>query len=339
MFFGKFLWVGSVAFGTLIAVAGLAPIAGAQSPDPAASVADDGSTVPEVKRRATTSRSFQGTGRALRRGEKDDARANPESRLEQEETERRLRNAKPIRATSASERGNRNVTIETIIGTDDRTLVRPTTSFPASATVLIMFGDGGGDFLCSGFMISADTVATAGHCVAPGDGSGFYDRTTYRVFPGRDGPDRPYSVCGARRLYSVGGWLNDGRDDFDYGAIKLKCDIGNTTGWYGFTSDYGGLDNPLRVQGYPGDKPKTQWSSNHRVTAQDSRRVYYRADTTGGMSGSPVWYNKEPGCTRCAIAIHAYGTSGSTPPDSNSNHGTRINSTVFDKLTTWKDAP
>ena len=193
----------------------------------------------------------------------------PESRLEEERTERRLRNAKPIRATSASESGNGNVTIETVIGTDDRTRVTPTTTFPARATVLILFSDGGSDFRCSGFMISADTVATAGHCVAPGNGTGFYARSTYRVFPGRDGPDRPYGVCAARRLYSVNGWLSDGRDDFDYGAIKLNCEIGDTTGWYGFTSTYGGIGNPVRVQGYPGDKPRTQWMSRHRVTAQD----------------------------------------------------------------------
>ena len=127
---------------------------------------------------------------------------------------------------------------------------------PASATVLILFSDGGSDFLCSGFMISADTVATAGHCVAPGDGSGFYGRTPTGSSRPRRPPIAITAYAAARRLYSVSGWLNDGRDDFDYGAIKLNARVGDTTGWYGFTRSMAVSTTPVRVQGYPGDKPR-----------------------------------------------------------------------------------
>ena len=49
-------------------------------------------------------------------------------------------------------------------------------------------------------------------------------------------------------------------------------------------------------------------------------------DTFGGQSGSPV-YNNFGGCGNCGIAIHAYGDDGS-----GRNHGTRINTDVFNFL-------
>jgi glutamyl endopeptidase len=319
-------------------LAGFPSAAVGQSPGLSAAIADDGKEVSITRHTATKAPAFAGLGRALRFGEKDDSRATPQTRLEEEQTERRVRRAKPIRAVGAHESGS--VATESVIGTDGRTRVSPTTTFPARATVLILFSEGGGDYLCSGFMISDNTVATAGHCVAPGDGTGFYDRTTFHIFPGRNGTERPYGSCRARRLYSVGGWLNYGRDDFDYGAIKLDCDIGNTTGWYGISATYDGVGTPVTIQGYPGDKPLTQWQSRDRIRFEQPRRLFYQNDTTGGMSGSPVWYNKAsgPSCPRCAIAIHAYGVYGSGIYATN-NHGTRINATVFDALSTWKAAP
>lgn len=33
---------------------------------------------------------------------------------------------------------------------------------------------------------------------------------------------------------SVTGWSNSGDPNYDYGAIILPTDLGNTTGWFGF---------------------------------------------------------------------------------------------------------
>jgi glutamyl endopeptidase len=222
--------------------------------------------------------------------------------------------------------------VETIIGPDDRVRVDPTTTFPARATVLITF-DGG---RCTGWMIGADTVATAGHCVHTGGPNGSW-RTSMVVYPGRNGPASPYGSCTAKRLHSVTGWTQSSDDRYDYGAIKLNCSIGNTTGWYGFFWTTASLLNlPTIINGYPGDKPLEQWQSTDRVRATDTHRVFYQNDTLGGMSGSPVYYNRS-GCGWCSMAIHAYGTYNG-PPFSTNNHGTRIRQPVFDNLVAWKNA-
>ena len=61
--------------------------------------------------------------------------------------------------------------------------------------------------------------------------------------------------------------------------------------------------------------------------------TFYRADTVGGQSGSPVWKSGYYG-----IAIHAYGLHGVSPHSTN-NHGTRFISEVFNNMTNWKNAP
>ncbi len=224
--------------------------------------------------------------------------------------------------------------IESVIGADNRMRVNPTTGFPARATVLITFSAG----RCTGWLIGKDTVVTAGHCVHPGGGGSFYPVGSYSIYPGRNGTSSPYGSCTARWTASVRGWTVNGNDQYDYGAIKLRCSVGNMTGWYGFfwtSSSLTGL--PTIVSGYPGDKPLTQWRSDDLVRVTQTRRVFYQNDTVGGVSGAPVYYNRA-GCGLCSMAVHAYGTYG-LPPFSTNNHGTRIIKAVFDNLTAWRNAP
>jgi glutamyl endopeptidase len=223
--------------------------------------------------------------------------------------------------------------IESVIGPDNRKRVNPTTGFPARATVLVTFSAG----RCTGWLIGADTVITAGHCVHPGGGGSFYPVRSYRVYPGRNGSASPYGSCTARWTASVVGWTADASDQHDYGAIKLNCSIGTTTGWYGYFWTSASLTGlPTIVSGYPGDKPLTQWRSDDLVRVTQTKRVFYQNDTVGGVSGAPVYYNRA-GCGYCAMAIHAYGTYGA-PPFRTNNHGTRVTRAVFDNLNAWRVA-
>lgn len=220
------------------------------------------------------------------------------------------------------------VSTRAVIGADTRQQLY-TSQYPTRAVVLITFTGG----RCSGTMIGPDTVATAGHCVHSGGTSGSW-KENVRVFPGANGSSTPYGSCSAKNLFSVNGWINSQNEEYDYGAIKLNCTVGNQVGWYGFTQN-NPLNLPAIVQGYPDDKSLTQWITSDKVRAITERQVFYENDTYDGMSGSAVWHdNNNP----LMIGIHAYGRHP-TGVHSLYNHGTRINSEVYNNLVNWKNAP
>jgi glutamyl endopeptidase len=219
--------------------------------------------------------------------------------------------------------------LESVIGTDGRTQVTTTTTYPARATAFITFAGGRS---CTGWFISATTVATAGHCVHPGGSAAtWYSTTSYRIYPGRNGTSSPYGYCTAKSLHSVTAWTTSASNNYDYGAIKLNCSIGNTVGWYGFfwqSTSLTGL--PATIQGYPGDKTYgTQWKMSGTVASSSTERLSYTIDTYGGQSGSAVWYNRSSTCTVCSMGIHTLG--GST-----SNSATRITQGKYNNLVAWK---
>lgn len=232
---------------------------------------------------------------------------------------------------------------ESVIGTDNRIKINPTTTFPARAIGQITFTQRGGNFICTGWLVNKNTVVTAGHCVHEGDTSSSSGwSTNVKFYPGRNGSSNPYGSCSATRLFTVNGWFNDANEEYDYGAFKLNCNIGNTTGYLGYWWQSASLVGvEATPQGYPGDKPSgTQWKHVRTVSANSARQTFYQADTAGGQSGCPVLDINRTGsfCKgQCVHTIHAYGLHGSSPHSSN-NHGTRINQSVSNNIATWKNS-
>ena len=238
--------------------------------------------------------------------------------------------------------------IESVIGWDTRVRVFTTTPLSARATVLIVNTTDG--FFCTGFLIGSNTVATAGHCVHSGGSAGhWYTRTGYRVYPGRNYTSSPYGSCTVKSLHSVAGWTVSKNEEYDYGAMKLNCTVGNTTGWFGFYWQTASLTNhPSIVSGYPGDKTGTlqytQWWGSDTIRYTTTQQLFYNNDTYGGMSGSPVWEDKigsplPDSDGPYAMAIHGYGYHGSTVPHNYYNHGKRITSAAFNNYVAWKALP
>jgi len=205
----------------------------------------------------------------------------------------------------------------TVIGDDDRKVVLNTTGFPARAIVQILFRKRAGldQNLCTGAMIAPDLVLTAGHCVHGGTAMGRW-YSDFEVFPGRNTASKPFGTCKAVRLYALRGWtsaafVSDARL-YDLGAIRLDCDIGQRTGWFGVAPlPDAAFGQPSTVQGYAADKAPTgrQWISFDQFRVLDAQKAFYENDTFGGTSGSPVF----SGTDYHILCVHTNGLHGSGP--------------------------
>jgi glutamyl endopeptidase len=223
---------------------------------------------------------------------------------------------------------------ETVHGFDDRVQITATTVYPwrAHASLLITAADNS-QWIGTAWFIGPHTLATAGHCVfIKGSGVPGRDGWVKRivVIPGRNGSAAPFGSVTSTSFRSVTQWTQNGNSEYDYGAIIIPTNLGNTVGWFGF-----GVwsDAELRaavgnISGYPGDKPAgTQWYDARRIASVSARKVHYDIDTFGGQSGAAV-YRIISG-QRYGVAVHAYGGAVT-------NSGTRITTAVFNNLKAWK---
>jgi glutamyl endopeptidase len=229
---------------------------------------------------------------------------------------------------------------QTILGKDNRTRVSDTTTKPGRMVALMTLA---GNQWCTGFMIGPDTLVTAGHCVYDITSNAFLDASQIAVYPGYDSAaanPAPYGGCAARLLLSTTGWTVLHSDEYDYGAVKLTCTVGQQTGWFGWWSQTASLDGTQsRNIGYPGDKPLGEWKSTDSIRVSEPRRLYYANDTYGGNSGSPIFTKRAAGAAQCGgwcvMAVHGYGTYGSYPTSA-WNHGVRVTKDVSDTFFAWR---
>ena len=223
-----------------------------------------------------------------------------------------------------------------VVDTDDRKAYSNTTEFPGRTIAKIIFQTPNGDkSFCTGTLISPDTILTAGHCVHTGGLTGDWHKDI-RVFPGFNKGTQPYGECGATKLYALDAWIgldiSDDNREFDLGAIKLDCTVGERTGWMGL-----GIlikdDEPVLntvVHGYSskacGNKALSiagfsniQWISRDYVRHLRPLKAFYQNDTCGGTSGSPVYVESE----NTIFCVHTNGLHNGAPWNEN-NACTRI---------------
>jgi glutamyl endopeptidase len=161
--------------------------------------------------------------------------------------------------------------------------------------------------------------------------------TSITAYPGRNGHVVPFGSATATTLFAVSQWTDDADPEFDYGAIRISSPLGDAAGWLGYGvkhDDAALLGARVRIFGYPSDKPLgTMWGMAKRLKGVEKHKLFYKADTFGGQSGSPIFGKLSNACRPCAFGVHAYGVG--LEPFATSNSGTRVDATVFASLAFW----
>ncbi len=219
---------------------------------------------------------------------------------------------------------------ESVIGTDERQKVNNTASFPWRAIVkLYSTYPNGNTYGCSGTMVNAKYVLTAGHCIYSAADGGWASRV--QVIPGLNGTYQPYGATWGTMMRTYAAWTNNRSADHDFALVTLASPLGSSTGWLGLKvySDLGGRFGNLA--GYPGDRDNSTGMYYHfgSMLSATAYRVFHQIDTFGGQSGSGI-YHIETGPQRYIFAVHTNGNEGD-----NQNKGCRLDSGKFASIAAW----
>lgn len=129
--------------------------------------------------------------------------------------------------------------------------------------------------------------------------------------------------------------------NFDFALVALKEDVGSYTGWASLrVLDDETLDRKrVNVSGYPAQKTvfdvllgrhtEFMYTMEGPIVATEKHKIFYNIDTSGGQSGSGVWYLDEENLVSC-IGIHIMGRSKVM-----GNSGIRINQENFNLILNW----
>lgn len=118
------------------------------------------------------------------------------------------------------------------------TLIFNTTAFPyrAMARLIVRFPSNSVPRICTGTLIAAKYVLTSGYCVHDKFGGGW--ARSIEVIPGSNGSYKPFGSAYAANLRSYKAWTDYNDANYDIALITLDRSIGDSTGWFGYSSRF-----------------------------------------------------------------------------------------------------
>lgn len=158
----------------------------------------------------------------------------------------------------------------------------------------------------TGWLCAPNLIVTAGHCVySSRRGVGWAERLRI-AFP--MGPELDMT---APDLRTARAWAQEGREDYDYGAVVLSGPLESAVNPIEFrTLREEDLAEVVVVPGYPVDLGAALWKAEGTVDThpRTPRLLRHTVDTEIGESGAPL-LRAEPDAYR-AIGIHVQGETG-----------------------------
>lgn len=209
-----------------------------------------------------------------------------------------------------------------IIGSDGRERITNTKAVPFRYIAYIRTNWPNGDqTIGTAWLCGPSAMMTSAHCVYDSARGGY--AKSIRVWPARNGSASPFDSYAVKSVHIAREWKTTGQQKYDFALMNLKTAIGNRLGYFGVrykkgASAYDGKH--IAIAGYPGEHQYQLWKMGGSVSESTASMLYYKVDTTGGQSGSPV-YCRVPS-EYYAIGIHGYGGTSQ-------NAGVRITRKMF----------
>ncbi len=216
-----------------------------------------------------------------------------------------------------------------IIGTDNRTLVNPNT-YPYSAVMYLYLGqDTTGNGVANswssgtGFMVGSKALVTAAHCYWSSQYGWVEECRTYK--------NQNSSTLGSTYYYPASwqcstNYTNNLDYQYDWCVVTMQDSIGDQTGYFGYGKGGSMLNNAYTISGYPGDHNGFQYKASGTVSSETTYICQYNIDIMAGQSGAPI-YDSD----KIVWAINTYESD-------TFNQGNRITTTCYDLITAARNS-
>ena len=231
------------------------------------------------------------------------------------------------------------VTIEDVIGTDDRVRITATTDYQYNTICFTAFSFGGLRYRGTAFLVSPYVAITAAHNVWDHDlfdwATDFVVAPGQRQFVANGEVDRPYGTRTAVDMRMDPAYvIPSGKFEFDYGAVMFSTPFASISTFMPlvfnneptdvFTAGY-----PPEVQGETSSH--AMWESEGAVLGvggAEDRLLYIEADVSPGNSGGPIWYKSAPEAPPRVVGVLNFG-------DIEENGGVRFVSQNQTRINEW----